>query len=58
MKVQHVLHDTRWFMKHLPDLGKNSVCIGMGAMVNKPRLQGLIYHVNLQPVLVVGGMIN
>ena len=33
----------RWFMKHLPNPGIKSEYVGVGRMINKPHLQGLIY---------------
>ena len=33
----------RWFMKHLPNTGKQTVILGVGGKVNKPRLHVLMY---------------
>ena len=33
----------RWFMKHLPNTGKQTVILGVGGRVNRPRLHVLFY---------------
>ena len=55
--IQHVVYSEiqskwtctvwRWSMEHLTDPSQPSVCIGVGRMVNKKSLQGLIY---LRPI--------
>ena len=47
----------RWFIKHLPDKGKNSV-IGMGGMVKKPRLQALRYLGRASVYIGMSRMVN
>ena len=43
-------------MKHLSNPGKNSLYIGVGRVVNKPRLQGLIYPGKHSVYIGVGRM--
>ena len=45
-------------MKHLQNQGKNSLYIGVGGMVNKSRLQGLVYPGKYSVDIGVGRMVE